>query len=265
MTLAGAHPDADLLEIFWVPGCSSCLRMKEFVNKIGIPHEAVNAEAEPERAARLADLGLTVPAAVLGDVGVPGVDLVGIAKLVGYPYDPPQILPPGELKAKYDEVVDIAGALMRSLTAAQLDYKSEDRDRSMRQLSVHIGTIMCGFVIVEDTNEFTMGYEFIPPGYAESASAAELADLLDRTRGEFDIWWQRIGFDDPFDRIVDSPTGVWTLHEALERAVWHTAQHVRQLEYFVVEKFRVAPEKRLTAELLAGLPLPDGIHAGGEG
>jgi hypothetical protein len=45
----------------------------------------------------------------------------------------------------------------------------------------------------------------------------------------------------------------------LEREVWHTTQHIRQLEY-TLKEFGVTPELPLTKAHLAGLPLPEGIH-----
>ena len=41
-----------------------------------------------------------------------------------------------------------------------------------------------------------------------------------------------------------------------ERSTWHSAQHARQLIH-VLERFGIEPDGRLTAEDLAGLPLPE--------
>jgi hypothetical protein len=97
---------------------------------------------------------------------------------------------------------------------------------------------------------------------AEFGSVTQLIEVASATRQEFDIWWDRIGYDDPFERLVESRGGhSWTLLEALERAVWHTAQHTRQVQYFLENALEINPREELTAEILAGLPLPDGIHA----
>jgi glutaredoxin len=261
MATGEAQIASDVLEIFWMPGCSSCLRMKEFVEKLGVPHRAVNVAANPARAEQLSELGLTVPAAVLGHTGVPGVDLVGIARLVGYDYDPPAVLSPAALKARYDQVMAVAIELIEVIPPEGLDYQSPDRDRTLRYLALHLATIMRGFVVVEETNFFTDGYEFIPDDLSQSGTGAELVALAAETRKLFDDWWDRVGYDDPFDRVLESETGHWTLHEALERAVWHSTQHVRQLQYFLRERLEITPPISLTEELLAGLPLPEGIHA----
>ncbi len=41
-----------------------------------------------------------------------------------------------------------------------------------------------------------------------------------------------------------------------ERSTWHSAQHSRQLAH-VLERMGITPDKKLTPEDLAGLPLPE--------
>lgn len=50
--------------------------------------------------------------------------------------------------------------------------------------------------------------------------------------------------------------GMQPIHMLFERSTWHSAQHVRQLAV-VLERYRIEPDGRLTAEDLAGLPLPE--------
>ena len=173
----------------------------------------------------------------------------------------PDALDPAELHRRYDSITTVTAGLIARLGADALEYKSPDRDRTMRQLALHASTIMRGFVAAEETNVFTDGYEFVSPELAVSATAEQILAVLAETRAVFEKWWEQVGFDDPFDRILESPWGTWTLHEALERAVWHTTQHTRQLEYFVLDTLLLGPAPRLSDELLAGLPLPQGIHA----
>ncbi|HEX9673735.1 MAG TPA: hypothetical protein VGA12_09905 [Burkholderiales bacterium] len=47
-----------------------------------------------------------------------------------------------------------------------------------------------------------------------------------------------------------------TFLRRFERSTWHSAQHARQLIH-VLERFGIEPDGRLTAEDLAGLPLPE--------
>jgi len=46
------------------------------------------------------------------------------------------------------------------------------------------------------------------------------------------------------------------MHVVFERSTWHSAQHARQL-IDVLERMGIEPNGRLTAQDLAGLPLPE--------
>ena len=48
-------------------------------------------------------------------------------------------------------------------------------------------------------------------------------------------WWQTSGREDPMDRVIESYWGNHTLHEVMEREVWHTTQHTRQLMMFLTQ------------------------------
>jgi glutaredoxin len=265
MTVTRAAADSPVLTIYWMPGCSSCLRMKEFVERMEIPHVAVNAVESPQEVDVISRLGLTVPAAVLGGRGVPGVDLVGIADLAGIEYTPPDLLAPAQLHTRYLRVLDVAQSLIGLLDDAHLDYAEPDRPRTMRGLALHIVTIMRGFVDIEETNVFGKGMEGIAPELRVTATAQELLAVSRTTREQFTQWWDLVGSSDTFDRVVGSHNGFWTLHEALERAVWHTAQHTRQLQFFVQHRFGIELADELTIADLAGLGVPQGIHAGADG
>jgi len=70
------------IEVFWMPGCSSCLRMKEFIERTGVPYEEVNIAANPTAAHVFASSVLAfLPWS--GGHWRSRMDLVAIAKLVG--------------------------------------------------------------------------------------------------------------------------------------------------------------------------------------
>ena len=71
-------------------------------------------------------------------------------------------------------------------------------------------------------------------------------------------WWDRAGFEDPLDRVIETYWGAHTLLEALERETWHAAQHARQVMMFL-EQLGIAADRPLTGEDLAGLPLPEQV------
>ena len=76
----------------------------------------------------------------------------------------------------------------------------------------------------------------------------------------FRAWWDADGCDDSLDAVIATPWwGHRTLHEVLEREVWHTAQHTRQL-MMALELLGTEPAQPLTDADFAGLQLPEGVH-----
>src|SRR5262249_48332587 len=52
----------DVIKAYWQPGCTSCLRMKEFLTKHGVPFVSINVLEDKQGFAELAELGIrTVP------------------------------------------------------------------------------------------------------------------------------------------------------------------------------------------------------------
>lgn len=246
-----------VIEAYWVPGCSSCLRMKEFLEKTGLEYEAINVEQTPGARERLKALGLFAPAVIVGDRVVPGLNLKEIADLIGFDYDAPEMLSRDELKARFDTVASTLCRLIAQIPPEGLEYKSDDRDRTMRSLAGHAGSIMRAFLDVYEGETFNTKLIWAPD------SVQTIEDLIawaQQTKSMFDEWWSSQGYDDPLDRVVDTFWGHHTLHEVFERCVWHPAQHTRQVALFL-ERLGIVPDRPLSAADLAGLPLPDRIHA----
>jgi glutaredoxin len=243
------------IEVYWVPGCSSCLRMKEFIERTGFEFESINLADAPDRMVKLDRIGVSAPAVAVGDRGVQGLDLIGIAELIGYDYDPPEMLSPAALKAKYDNVIAALIRFTGQLTDEQLDYRSPDNNRSLRFLVAHAGSIMRYFVEACDQERFDNSGR-PPAGLSTTGTCAELQAFGADTAGLLSAWWETYGFDDPFDRVLETSWGHRTLHEVFERAVWHTAQHTRQMMDWM-ETLGLSPIDPLTGEDLAGLPLPE--------
>jgi hypothetical protein len=72
----------------------------------------------------------------------------------------------------------------------------------------------------------------------------------------FAAWWAANDASRPAE--VDTYYGRQPFDRALERTVWHIAQHVRQLEH-LVRASGVEPRPVLEAALLSGLPLPENV------
>ena len=255
MTDGAKITPAQTIEVYWVPGCSSCLRMKEFIEQTGFEFESINLADSPGRMAKLDRIGVSAPAVAVGERGVQGLDLVGIAELIGYDYDAPEMLAPAVMKAKYDTVIAAVNRFTGQLTDEQLEYRSPDNNRSVRFLVAHAGSIMRYFVDAYDQEKFDNSGR-PPSDLSTTGTREELLAFTADTASMLNTWWDKYGFDDPFDRVLETSWGHRTLHEVFERVVWHTAQHTRQLMDWM-ETIGVSPIDPLTSEDLAGLPLPE--------
>ena len=79
-------------------------------------------------------------------------------------------------------------------------------------------------------------------------------------KDELTHWLEQVGEAD-LARSVTTYFGEQTLHQVLERAVWHSAQHARQL-MMVLGLLDITPLTPLTAEDLADLPMPEHVWDG---
>lgn len=252
-----ATVSADTVRAYWMPGCSSCLRMKEFLESSGVAYEEINVVEDPSGLEVLKAHNVFVPAVVKGDIAVAGLDLVRIAELIGAEYAPPPMLPPATLRARHARVIDALTTMIGQVSDADLAWQLPDRPRTLGQLSGHAGTIMRTFLDAHDTGKLLYTWARPP---REMFTTREIIDWALETQDLFERWWSDYGFDDPFDGIINTHWGHRTLHEVLERSTWHPAQHTRQVAYFL-EYFGVDPVGKLQAEDLAGLPLPERVHA----
>ncbi|GFG52696.1 hypothetical protein MAGR_41370 [Mycolicibacterium agri] len=229
--------------------------MKEFVERSGLDFVAINVDQEPERADKLTKLGLRVPAACIGDTCVTGTHLTSVAKLLGIEYSAPEMLEPAELMARYRRVIEALCDLIVQIPSERGDFKLPGRDRDVTSLAGHAGCVMRYFLGKYDDDDYEEFFEDLEPGYRD---APRLVAFAKETLQQAETWWAQDGHDDPLDRVVPLYWGHRTLAEGLEREVWHTAQHTRQLAY-MLEHIGVQPRGALTADDLAGLPLPERI------
>jgi uncharacterized damage-inducible protein DinB len=234
------------------------LRAKEFLSRYSVQFEPVNVAGDAVAQSRLTAHGLdSVPAVCLDDECVPGGDLGAIARLLRLDYEPPVTLTPSQLFEKWMLVLDAVQRYLRQAPFAGLSHKSPDRDRTFRELGWHIVLIPRAFVTAYDTDEFPnslFAEKDVPVGLTGDdivAAAAESQRMVE-------VWWRDAGSQDPLDRVLETYWGAHTLLESFEREVWHTAQHTRQVLMFL-RQLGVEPNTPLTADDLAGLPLPEGV------
>lgn len=198
-----------------------------------------------------------MPAVCLDDECVPGGDLGAIARLLDLDYEPPVQLTPEQLFAKWMLVVEAAQRYLRQAPFAGLTHKSPDRDRTFRELGWHIVLIPRAFVTAYDRDEFPNSL-FTEKDVPAELTGDDIAAAMAESQRAVQTWWQDSGSQDPLDRVLETYWGAHTLLESFEREVWHTAQHTRQVMMFL-RQLDVEPDRPLTAENLAGLPLPEGV------
>ena len=108
------------LKAYWQPGCSSCLRMKEFLQRHGVVFESINVLADKDALADLARLGIrSVPIIRRGDDWANGQVLRDVARIAGIRWSGSTMLPPEALKARLDRFLAAAQRFLAQLLQLQ--------------------------------------------------------------------------------------------------------------------------------------------------
>jgi hypothetical protein len=206
---------------------------------------------------RLLKLGVRkVPVVARGDAYVFGQNLEAVAAFVGLPGTDHTPLPPDMLIKRWTGVLRAAQRCVRQIPTERMDERAiENRDRSIRVLSHHTFRIAEAFLeCVANGVEYSIGLADRAPQDRTCTTGDEIARYGGDVLARLDDWW-KANPDPSCSQAVQTFYGPQTQHELLERSTWHSAQHVRQL-LFVLERCGIAPEAPLTAEDVAGLPLP---------
>jgi hypothetical protein len=250
--------ETPVIKAYWQPGCTSCLRMKEFLTKHGVPFVSVNVLDDKDGLAELEALGVrSVPIVRRGTDWANGQVLRDVARVAGIAWGGVQELPAPELVARLIEIQTTAQRLFWQIPDDKLGRMLPHRPRSYAQLGYHIFNIADAFLEheVQGLPLQEGAYNRVPP--PESTKADILGygrDVVDRVRA----WWDGPGRTTDFSRKASVYYGDVTLHHFLERTAWHSGQHVRQL-VMVLEMLGIAPDRPPTRETFAGLPMPDKV------
>ena len=179
------------------------------------------------------------------------VDFLGLAD------DTRPELSPAELAARYRHVLETAIRLTRQMPDGELANELPNRPRSWRVLMHHLFQIPNAFMDMDETGTPMRYEDLTAPPPDDVRSSADVAAFGERTRDRFRVWWEEVG-DQDFDREMEVYFGTTSRHEMLERTVWHTTQHVRQLAS-LLEQSGIQPDAPLTSEDIKGLPLTDKV------
>lgn len=186
-------------------------------------------------------------AQVLSDV----VDFLGIEDDTG-----PK-LSPEELIDRYDHILETAIRLVRPMPDDKLDNMLPGRPRSWRVLLHHVFQIPAAYLDMEDTGQ-TLTYEnMVAPPPEGMVTSEQIAKFGEAVRQRFADWATQARGED-FTRLVPTYFGDMRRHDMLERTVWHSTQHVRQVAS-LLEQAGITPDRPLTKADIEGLPLTDTV------
>lgn len=247
------------LKVYWQPGCSSCLKTKEFLLANGVEFESINVIDDENGFKELAALGLKlVPIVARGKDWANGAVFRDVARVAGFEWRGHDMLSPAEMVDRIDGILAGARRLAVQIPEDRLDDMLSGRPRSYRQLAYHVFNIVEVFL---DRVERDAAYTYeallsiLPDGMDTKQDLVAYADAIE---ARFQRWWETAGRDTDFDQPGKVYYGDVTLLEVLERTGWHSGQHTRQLA-LVVEALGLEPDRPLTEADFAGLPMPNEV------
>jgi hypothetical protein len=207
---------------------------------------------------KLLALGVrNVPVVARGEQFVFGQNLEDVAEFVGLQGTGHKPLPPEQLIKKWVLVLRAVQRYLRQMPNERLNEKViANRDRSIRLMGHHVFRIGEAFLeTAVDGVEYAVQLANIPPKDGTFTTGEEIARYGDSVIARLQKWWDELA-DKSCQQKVQTFFGMQPIGMLYERSTWHSAQHARQL-IAVLERFGIAPDGRLTAEDLAGLPLPE--------
>lgn len=247
------------LKVYWKPGCSACLRTKEFLTKSGVPFVSVNVVEDEESFNELTRLGVRrVPIVRRGDEWVDGQVLKDLARIAGIRTGHVP-LPPAELYRRGNLLLSAARRFVLQIPEARLEDLIPHRPRSYRQLGFHAFEIYAFFLDWAETGrrlEFAdYANEIVP---SRIRTGADLERFGAEMQSRLQRWWESAGKTADYAKKADVYYGEQTMHEFFERTVWHSGQHTRQLQ-LVVEKLGLQPHGPIQSADIEGLPMPQNV------
>ena len=241
--------------VYWQPGCTSCLKVKEFLRASGIDFVSVNVRETPQAMEALAKLGArSLPVVAQGERFVHGQDLDAVARFVGVAANRERLAVP-VLVSRLLALLDSSARLAGQLPAEALADKLPGRNRTHLDLAYHVPQVVVAFLDAALGGRLT--YEHFqrkPPDHVRTG--ADAAGLTRSVSQALAVWWG--ANQSRLPAALDTYYGSQPLAAVLERTTWHVAQHARQLER-LLEIRGIEPNPPLAPGLLAGLPLPDDV------
>jgi len=164
---------------------------------------------------------------------------------------------PAQLIERYNHILKVAIDLVTQMPDEALTNQLPNRPRSWLVLMHHLFQIPVAFLDTELTGE-TLTYEKLTAAPPDDIKRSDqIAAFGGAVRDRFNAWGEQAAGED-FSPALPTYYGEVSRHEVLERTVWHSTQHVRQVASLLALA-GVQTDIGLTAADLVGLPLTDKI------
>jgi glutaredoxin len=244
------------IQVFWQPGCSSCLRTKEFLKKQGIEFESIDVLNDEDGMEKLQALGAkSVPVVALGGRYTLCQSFNDVIKFLDLKTKFFEPLPPEELLEKIKIILPGAQRMVVQFSKDQLNTDFRDRNRTPGGTAFHVFKVaQMGIEAASKIELVFEGFNEMPP---KDWTAQDISNWGREVLHQVVDWWAK----EPqrkLDYLVPTYYGQRTMHDVLERTAWHCAQHTRQLA-LMLEEYGIVPNQPLTVEDLKGLPVPDAV------
>ncbi len=247
----------EAVKLYWQPGCSSCIKAKEFLAELGVRYEAINVAARPSAMEELRALGVrSVPVVTRGREFVFAQELDDVSRFLGRTIERRR-LPPEELMRKWLRVLRAAQRFTAELAPFLEDRATPARDRSVRELACHVFQVADAFLRAVQEGEKDLAAVYNAPPPTEVRTADDIVAFGEAIIVRLEHWWGALE-DRSCASMLDTYYGHQRLHHVLERSTWHSAQHARQLQAVLEERGMEAGDP-LTEGDYAGLPMPVGL------
>lgn len=199
----------------------------------------------------------SVPVVSRGDKYVFAQVIKDVVDFLGLEEETKPELTPAQLAQRYQDIVGRAVSLIRQMPDECLERELPNRPRSWKVVMHHVFQIPNAFLQMEESGQ-PMRYEtMVAPPPDELQTSDDIARFGEGVATRFAKWWQQ-NRDSDFDRRIEVYFGETSRHEMLERTVWHSTQHVRQIAS-LLEQAGITPAQPLSRAHIQGLPLTEKI------
>lgn len=252
--------NSEELVVYWQPGCTSCLKVKEYLASRHVPFRSVNVLQDAQGMEQLARLGVRrVPIIARGEQWCDAQTMADINRIAGIANPVTPSLSAQELGERVQSILELLTRYVRQIPEDQMLTMLPNRPRSYGGLACHIAEIIDYFLRVVRHGHRLEFIDYDHPLPEALHDPANLHAYCDSVARLFEVWRTTEMPRETMTRELELYYGQQPLQEFLERSCWHAGQHLRQLELVLRLKIGVDPVVPLTPALFRGLPMPHAV------